>query len=64
MKRITNLLTLWNRPKPQVGVTPADVFWEENKWRLLRYRARPEGISHQTPSSWCLRSSTGTTCST
>lgn len=49
MKRITNLLTLWARPKPQVGVTPADVFWQENKWKLLRYRARPEGISHQTP---------------
>ena len=49
MKRITNLLTLWNRPKPQVGVTPADVFFQENKWKLLRYRARPEGISHLTP---------------
>lgn len=49
MKRITNLLTLWARPKPQVGVTPADVFWQENKWKVLRYRARPEGISHQTP---------------
>ncbi len=49
MKRITNLLGLMTRPKPQVGTTPADVFWQENKWRLLRYRARPEGISHPTP---------------
>ena len=49
MKRIMNLLTMWKRPRPQVGVTPADVFWQENKWKLLRYRARPQGISHQTP---------------
>lgn len=49
MKRITNLLTLWKRPKPQVGVTPHEIFWQENKWKLLRYQARPEGISHQTP---------------
>jgi polyhydroxyalkanoate synthase len=60
MKRLTNLLTLWKRPKPQVGVTPCDVFWQENKWKLLRYRARPKGpgadgdgrgsgLSHQTP---------------
>lgn len=49
MKRITNLLGLLTRPKPQVGVTPADVVWTENKWRLLRYRPRPEGIAHPTP---------------
>lgn len=49
MKRITNLLTLWSRPKPQVGVTPADVVWTENKWRLLRYRAGPKGITRKTP---------------
>ena len=36
MKRLTNLLTLWKRPRPQVGVTPAEVFWQENKWKLLR----------------------------
>jgi hypothetical protein len=23
--------------------------WEENKWKLLRYRARPEGLAYQTP---------------
>ena len=49
MKRITNLLGLITRPKPQVGVTPSDVVWAENKWRLLRYRPRPEGLSHHTP---------------
>lgn len=49
MKRITNLLTLWARPKPQVGATPADVAWAENKWKLLHYRPRPEGLAHQTP---------------
>ncbi len=49
MKRFSNLLTLWSRPKPQVGVTPADVVWTENKWRLLRYRAGPNGVTHKTP---------------
>lgn len=49
MKRLLNLLSLATRPKPQVGVTPADVFWSENKWRILHYRPRPEGVSHQTP---------------
>ncbi len=32
-----------------VGSTPADVVFRENKWRLLRYHARPEGIAHRTP---------------
>lgn len=49
MKRLTNLLTLWARPRPPVGSTPADVVWAENKWKLLRYRQRPEGLAHQTP---------------
>lgn len=49
LKSITNLLSLATRPKPQVGGTPADVVWEENKWKLLRYRARPEGVSYRTP---------------
>ena len=48
MKRFTNLLTLWAR-RPAVGQTPCDVAWEENKWRLLRYRPRPQGLAHQTP---------------
>ncbi|MCC6337746.1 MAG: alpha/beta fold hydrolase [Myxococcales bacterium] len=49
MKRITNLLGLLTRPKPQVGLTPADEVFAENKWRLLRYRARPEGLAFHTP---------------
>lgn len=35
--------------KSAVGQTPADVVLSENKWRLLRYRARPEGIALSTP---------------
>jgi polyhydroxyalkanoate synthase len=34
---------------PAVGVTPADVIHTENKWRLLRYRPRPEGPRFRTP---------------
>jgi polyhydroxyalkanoate synthase subunit PhaC len=49
MKRITNLLGVLTRqrPLPQVGATPADVVWTENKWRLLRYRS--EKVTHATP---------------
>ncbi|MGV3624462.1 MAG: alpha/beta fold hydrolase [Archangium sp.] len=49
MKRFTNLFGIPFRPKPQVGATPADVFYAENKWKLLRYRPRPEGLAHTTP---------------
>ena len=49
MKRLLNLASLVTRPKPPVGTTPADVVHRENKWRLLRYRARPEGAVHETP---------------
>jgi polyhydroxyalkanoate synthase len=49
VKRFTNLLGLLTRPKPVVGATPCDVAWTENKWRLLHYRPRPEGLAHQTP---------------
>lgn len=37
------------RARPVVGATPADVVHRENKWRLLRYRARPEGLAFDTP---------------
>lgn len=47
--RIRNVLGLWRRGKPRVGETPADVVHRENKWRLLRYRPRPEGIAYDTP---------------
>lgn len=49
MKSLFDLATLWSRPKPNVGATPSDVVHRENKWRLLRYRARPEGIATRTP---------------
>lgn len=48
-KRWEALLSLWKRPKPVVGATPADVVYRENKWELLRYRARPEGVAFRTP---------------
>ena len=35
--------------KKRVGQTPADVVHSENKWRLLRYRARPSGTIFRTP---------------
>jgi polyhydroxyalkanoate synthase len=48
-RRWSNLLSLWRRPKPVVGATPAVVVHRENKWRLLRYRPRPEGAADATP---------------
>ncbi len=49
-KRIINLLGLAARKKPEVGITPSDVVFSENKWKLLRYR-RPEGkpVRFETP---------------
>ena len=49
MKRLLNLAGLARRPRPAVGSTPADVIHRENKWRLLRYLPRPEGLTYQTP---------------
>lgn len=48
-KRLKNLVGLIGRRPPIVGATPADVVHRENKWRLLHYRARPEGVCHPTP---------------
>ncbi len=48
-KRWANLVSLWKRPRPAVGVTPADVVLRENKMELMRYRARPEGAAWRTP---------------
>ena len=48
-KRWRNLLGIVKRPKPVVGATPADVVHRENKWSLLRYRARPAGLAFATP---------------
>jgi polyhydroxyalkanoate synthase len=47
-KRWENLSSLWRRPKPEVGVTPADVVHRENKWRLLRYQ-RSTAARFSTP---------------
>ncbi len=33
--------------KTRVGVTPAEVVWTENKWKLLRYR--PATVTHGAP---------------
>lgn len=44
-----NLWTFGGRPLPAVGATPSEVLHRENKWRLLRYRPRPEGIAYATP---------------
>ncbi len=40
---------LARRPWPEVGRTPSDVVFAENKWRLLRYRARAAGLAFRTP---------------
>ena len=49
MKRLVNLLKIPVRKRPPVGTTAADVVHEENKWRLLRYRPRPDGPRYATP---------------
>jgi polyhydroxyalkanoate synthase subunit PhaC len=49
VKRLKNLASLVKRQKPPVGTTPADVVHSENKWRLLRYKPRPEGVKYDTP---------------
>lgn len=49
LRSVLNLAKLSKRPKPVVGATPADVVHTENKWRLLRYRPRAEGLAYTTP---------------
>ncbi len=48
MSLLANITRLLSK-KPAVGVTPADVVHRENKWRLLRYRARAAGRAFATP---------------
>ena len=43
------LASLFGKKTPEVGRTPADVVFCENKWRLLRYRPRSEGVAFRTP---------------
>ena len=49
VQRILNLISLWSRARPAVGATPSDTVHRENKWRLLRYRPRAEGLAFRTP---------------
>ena len=49
MKGLPKMATLWARKPPEVGKTPADVVYRENKLMLLRYRPRPEGVRFETP---------------
>lgn len=49
MSGLLNLARRLAQGRPAVGSTPADVVHAENKWRLLRYRERPEGLAYQTP---------------
>jgi polyhydroxyalkanoate synthase subunit PhaC len=49
LARVKNLVGMVKRPKPAVGQTLADSVHQENKWQLLRYRARPEGLAYKTP---------------
>jgi polyhydroxyalkanoate synthase len=49
-QNISRLVTrAMTTPPPAVGQTPADVVHRENKWRLLRYRPRKEGLVFDTP---------------
>lgn len=47
--RLLQILSRWSAPRTRVGLTPADVVHRENKWRLLRYRPRREGLAYATP---------------
>jgi len=49
MKSLLGLPRALLRRPPPVGQTPADVVFRENKWSLLRYRPRPEGLRFRTP---------------
>jgi polyhydroxyalkanoate synthase len=46
---IDSVVALWKRAGrglPDVGCTPHDIAWRENKWRLLRFRGAPR---YRTP---------------
>jgi polyhydroxyalkanoate synthase len=49
LQSVLNLTRRVGRPLPGVGQTPCEVVHRENKWRLLRYHARPEGLALSTP---------------
>jgi polyhydroxyalkanoate synthase len=49
VRRLRNLANLLTRKQPRVGETPATVVHRENKWSLLRYRARDRGLAFDKP---------------
>ncbi|MBW2455958.1 MAG: alpha/beta fold hydrolase [Deltaproteobacteria bacterium] len=49
MNRWLNIASRMTAARERVGKTPADVVHRENKWRLLRYRPRKDGIAYRTP---------------
>jgi len=49
MDRWLRILSRLSMARDRVGMTPADVVHRENKWRLLRYRPRKEGLAYRTP---------------
>jgi polyhydroxyalkanoate synthase len=49
IERVFALGKRLSKAMPAVGTTPAAVVHAENKWRLLRYDARPEGLAFRTP---------------
>lgn len=48
VKRGWNLLTMPAR-RAKLAKTPHEIVFRENKWKLLRYTARPEGCAYATP---------------
>jgi polyhydroxyalkanoate synthase len=43
MRSAFDFVSRFDKARARVGTTPSDEVFRENKWRLLRYRARPEG---------------------
>jgi polyhydroxyalkanoate synthase subunit PhaC len=48
-RRLRNLMTLARRARPRIGPSPSDAVFAENKWQLLRYRPRAQGVAFDTP---------------
>ena len=46
---VAGLAAVFGRARPAVGTTKADVVFRENKWSVLRYRARAAGLAFRTP---------------
>lgn len=48
-ERVAALARRFQKPMPRVGSTPATIVHRENKWTLLRYDVRPQGLAFKTP---------------